>query len=95
MTAALALPIAAIPARAVAAEANEIGFTVLGYKEKGLMKVTEPVLWGRGTFHEVWEVEASAAVDIISGASPQLVTNVSGRPVNSSVARRAVRAAPA
>jgi len=83
MTAALALPIAAIPARAVAAEANEIGFTVLGYKEKGLMKVTEPVLWGRGTFHEVWEVEASAAVDIISGASPQLVTNVSGRPVNS------------
>ncbi|HST00624.1 MAG TPA: hypothetical protein VLJ84_03095, partial [Usitatibacter sp.] len=45
MTAALALPIAAIPARAVAAEANEIGFTVLGYKEKGLMKVTEPVLW--------------------------------------------------
>ncbi|HEX4332503.1 MAG TPA: porin [Usitatibacter sp.] len=82
MTAALALPIAAIPARAVAAEANEMGFTVLGYKEQGLMKVTEPVLWARGTIHEVWEVEASAALDIISGASPQLVTNVSGRPVN-------------
>jgi len=83
MTAALALPIAAIPARAVAAEANEMGFTVLGYKEKGLMKVTEPIVWARGTIREVWEVEASAAIDIISGASPQLVTNVSGRPVNS------------
>jgi hypothetical protein len=46
------------------------------------MKVTEPVLWARATIHEVWEVEASAAVDIITGASPQLVTNVSGRPVN-------------
>jgi len=83
MTAALALPIAAIPARAVAAEANEMGFTVLGYKEKGLMKITEPVIWAHGTIQDVWEVEASAAVDIISGASPQLVTNVSGRPVNS------------
>jgi len=82
MTAALALPIVAVPARAVAAEANEIGFTVLGYKERGLMKVTEPVLWARATIHEVWEVEASAAVDIITGASPQLVTNVSGKPVN-------------
>jgi hypothetical protein len=82
MTAALALPIAAIPARAAAADPDEIGFTVLGYKEKGLMKVTEPVLWARATIHEVWEVEASAAIDIISGASPQLVTNVTGKPVN-------------
>ena len=83
MTAALALPIAAVPARALAAEPNEIGLTVLGYKEKGLMKVTEPVLWARATLQEVWEVEASAALDIISGASPQLVTNVTGKPVNS------------
>ncbi len=82
MTAALALPIAAIPARAAAADPNEIGFTVLGYKEKGLMKVTEPVLWAHATIEEVWEVEGSAAIDIISGASPQLVTNVTGKPVN-------------
>ncbi|HEX4780270.1 MAG TPA: porin [Usitatibacter sp.] len=82
MTAALALPIVAMPARAVAAEANEVGFTVLGYKERGLMKVTEPVIWARATIREVWEVEASAAVDIITGASPQLVTNVSGKPMN-------------
>jgi hypothetical protein len=45
------------------------------------MKITEPILWGRATLAEVWEVQASAAVDIITGASPQLVSNASGRPV--------------
>ncbi len=81
MRAALALPIAAIPVKADAAEVGEIGFTVLSYKERGLMKITEPVLWGRAQFLETWEVQASAAIDIISGASPQLVSNASGRPV--------------
>jgi hypothetical protein len=64
-----------------AAEVGEIGFTLLGYKERGLMKITEPVLWGRAQFLESWEVQASAAIDIISGASPRLVTNASGKPV--------------
>ncbi|MFZ3321642.1 MAG: DUF3570 domain-containing protein [Usitatibacter sp.] len=80
MTAALALPILVAPTR-VAAEGNEIGFSVLGYKERGLMKVTEPVLWGRGTIAEVWDVEASAAVDIVTGASPRFVSNANGAPV--------------
>jgi Protein of unknown function (DUF3570) len=80
MKAALALPILVAPGRA-AAEGNEIGFDVLGYKERGLMKVTEPVLWARGTINEVWDVEASAAVDIITGASPRLVSNANGAPV--------------
>ena len=80
MTAALALPILVAPTRA-AAEGNEIGFSVLGYKERGLMKVTEPVLWARGTIAEVWDVEASAAVDIVTGASPRFVSNASGKPV--------------
>ena len=79
--AALALPILALPVRAGAAEVGEVGFTLLGYKEKGLMTIIEPVLWGRAQFAETWEVQASAAVDIISGASPQLVSNVSGKPV--------------
>jgi hypothetical protein len=83
MQAALALPILVVPAKAGAADVGEIGITVLGYKERGLMKVTEPVLWGRAQFLDVWEVQASAAIDIISGASPQLVTNLSGKPVNS------------
>jgi hypothetical protein len=81
MQAALVLPIAIIPAKAGAAEVGEVGFTLLSYKERGLMTITEPVLWTRAQFAEVWEVQASAAVDIISGASPQLVTNASGRPV--------------
>jgi hypothetical protein len=83
MSAALALPIAAIPMKAGAAEVGEVGITLLHYKERGLMQVTEPVLWGRMQFAEVWELQASGAIDIISGASPQLVTNVSGKPVQS------------
>lgn len=79
--AALALPIAVIPARAGAAEVGEVGVTLLGYKERGLMKITEPILWGQATFAEKWEVSGSAAVDIITGASPQLVSNASGKPV--------------
>jgi hypothetical protein len=79
--AALALPILALPVKAGAAEVGEIGFSLLGYKERGLMRITEPVLWGRAQFLESWEVQASAAVDIISGASPRLVTNQGGKPV--------------
>src|SRR5438093_3797690 len=81
MRAALALPILVVPAKAAAAEVGEVGVTLLGYKERGLMKITEPVLWGRALIAEVWEVQASAAVDIVTGASPQLVSNASGRPV--------------
>jgi len=81
MHAALALPILVIPAKAAAAEVGEVGITVLSYKERGLIQVTEPVFWGRARFMEVWEVQASAAVDIVTGASPQLVSNASGRPV--------------
>jgi hypothetical protein len=83
MQAALALPILAVAAKAGAAEVGEIGITTLGYKERGLMKVTEPVLWGRVELAEVWEIEASGAIDIVTGASPELVTNVSGKPVQS------------
>jgi hypothetical protein len=83
MTAALALPILVVPAKAGAADVGEVGITLLGYKERGLMKVTEPVLWGEAQFLDVWEVKASAAMDVITGASPRLVTNVSGKPVQS------------
>ena len=81
MSAALALPILTLPARAGAVETGEVGVSVLRYQERGLMRVTEPVVWGSVRFAEVWEVHASAAVDVVSGASPQLVSNVSGKPV--------------
>jgi hypothetical protein len=83
LQAALALPILAVCAKAGAAEVGEIGIATLGYKERGLMRVIEPVLWGRAQIADVWEVQGSAAVDIITGASPELVTNASGRPVQS------------
>ncbi|MGZ5033529.1 MAG: DUF3570 domain-containing protein [Usitatibacter sp.] len=81
MQAALALPILVVPARAGAAEVGEVGVTVLGYKERGLMKITEPIVWGHARIGESWEIQASGAVDIITGASPQVVSNLSGKPV--------------
>jgi hypothetical protein len=79
--AALALPILAIPAKVGAAEIGEMGFTILGYKERGLMKVVEPVLWGKARIGETWEVQGNVALDIVSGASPESVSNISGTPV--------------
>ena len=79
--AALALPILMLPARAGAAEVGEIGFAYFLYKERGLMGVKEPIVWGKARLAEVWEIQASAAVDIVSGASPQLVSNRTGEPV--------------
>ncbi|HSN22534.1 MAG TPA: DUF3570 domain-containing protein [Usitatibacter sp.] len=81
--AALALPIVLASARAGAAQVGEVGFAALGYKERGLIKVTEPVLWGRLQVDDVWEFEASGALDIVTGASPELVTNLPGTPVQS------------
>ena len=77
----MALPILAVPARSGAAEVGEIGLTVLGYRERGLIKVVEPVLWGNARLAEVWEVQGSLALDSVSGASPETVTNISGTPV--------------
>ena len=81
MQAAVALPILVLPVEAGAAEGGEVGFTLLGYKERGLMKITEPILWGRAQLGESWEIRASGAVDIITGASPQLVSNRTGTTV--------------
>lgn len=81
MGAALALPILVVPARADAAEVGEMGLTVLHYREKGLITVTEPVLWGRARIGEAWEVQGSLALDLVSGASYEGISNVSGRPV--------------
>jgi len=81
MHAALALPVLAIPVRAGAADVGEVGFAMLGYKEKNLIKVSEPVAWLRVPLGDNWVVSASALVDIITGASPELVSNASGEPV--------------
>lgn len=81
MGAALALPILAIPARAGAAEVGEVGITTLYYRERGLIKVVEPIAWLRLPFAETWELRATALVDIVTGASPEGISNLSGRPL--------------
>jgi len=58
--AALALPILALPVKAGAAEVGEVGFNVLSYKERGLMKITEPIVWARGRFGDGWESRMSS-----------------------------------
>jgi hypothetical protein len=82
MSAALALPIAMIPVRSDAAEVGEVGFSLLAYQERGpRMKITEPVLWALVPFAGTWELRMSALVDIVTGASPGIVTNAGGAPV--------------
>ena len=82
MRAALALPIVAVPAKAGAAEVGEIGFSVLGYREAHhLIKITEPIVWATVPFADTWEIRASAAIDIVTGASPSIVTNAGGATV--------------
>jgi hypothetical protein len=83
MSAALALPIATVPLRSGAAEVGEVGFSLLAYKERERMKITEPVLWATVPFAQTWELRASALVDIVTGASPGLVSNAGGTPVQS------------
>ena len=82
MSAALALPIAITPLRSGAAETGELGISLLAYRERGpRMKITEPVLWASVPFAGTWELSASALVDIVTGASPGIVTNAGGSPV--------------
>ncbi|MEP7154393.1 MAG: DUF3570 domain-containing protein [Betaproteobacteria bacterium] len=59
-----------------------MGLRVLSYRESGdRMKVTEPVLWLKTPVFDNWEVAASGTIDIVSGASPEIVSNRSGKPV--------------
>jgi Protein of unknown function (DUF3570) len=93
MSAALALPIVAIPVSVMAQESPTttastlppgavIGIRSLWYREDGnRMKITEPVLWIKSPIGESWEIAASATVDMVSGASPIIVSNATGKPV--------------
>jgi hypothetical protein len=89
MAAALALPIVAIPV-VVHAQATEnkdpaagvlppgavVGLRSLWYREDGnRMKVTEPVAWVKSPIGDKWEVAGSVTVDMVSGASPIIVSN--------------------
>ncbi len=82
MHAALALPVLTLPVRAGAVDlGGEVGLAYLYYRERDLIRVKEPVAWGRVQIGENWTVSASALVDLVTGASPELVTNATGEPV--------------
>lgn len=94
MAATIALPIAAIPvevfAQTTESSAASMAFMPIGsvagirslwYREDmGRMRVTEPVAWFKLPVGDRWEWAASATVDMVSGASPQIVSNLAGKP---------------
>lgn len=80
--AALALPIVPLAARAGALEGAAAGVRWQDYREDGgRMHISEPLLWLNAPLGDDYEIFASRVIDSISGASPRLVTNQSGVPV--------------
>jgi hypothetical protein len=80
--AALALPIVPLAARAGTLEGASAGVRWQDYREDGgRMHISEPLLWIKAPLGDDYEVFASRVIDSISGASPRLVTNQSGVPV--------------
>ena len=80
--AALALPIVPIAARAGVLEGASAGMRWQDYREDGgRMSISEPLLWIKAPLGDDYEIFASRVIDSISGASPRLVTNQSGVPV--------------
>ncbi|MBL8511845.1 MAG: DUF3570 domain-containing protein, partial [Betaproteobacteria bacterium] len=88
MSAAMALPIVSISVQAeelippVLPVGAAMGIRHLTYREAhDRMKVNESVVWLKSPIGENWEVSASGSIDIVSGASPIIVSNQSGRPM--------------
>ena len=94
MAAAAALPIVMLPVTSHAQVEEKgtsfsllpvgatMGMRVLSYRESGeRMKVSESVLWLKTPVATDWEVSLSGTLDIVSGASPEIVSNQSGKPV--------------
>jgi hypothetical protein len=92
--AAMALPIVAIPVVVNAQASGQapssssllpagaaVGVRSLWYREDGnRMKVTEPVVWMKTPIGDQWEIGGSATVDMVSGASPIITSNATGKP---------------
>jgi hypothetical protein len=82
LRAALALPIVPMAAKAGMLEGASAGMRWQDYREDGgRMHISEPLLWIKSPLGDDYEIFASGVVDSISGASPRLVSNQSGVPV--------------
>jgi hypothetical protein len=93
MSVAMALPIVAIAPQCNAQALQEeiippmlpvgavMGIRTLYYREaQRRITVNEPVVWVKSPIGESWEVSASATLDLVSGASPIIVSNQTGKP---------------
>ena len=80
--AALALPVLVLPVHAGQLEAARGGIKFMSYSEKTRMEANSPQLWAEAPLGENFDLSASVTLDSVSGASPQYVTNISGRPVH-------------
>jgi hypothetical protein len=87
MGAAMALPIVGLSPSTQAEEivppvlpvGASMGMRVLYYREAHQrMTVKEPVIWLKSPVGEDWELSLSGTVDIVSGASPIIVSNLTG-----------------
>ena len=83
MAATGALPVLPIPVRAGQIEETKTGITTYSYHEKGgRIGVLAPTVWVQAPVVRDIDLEAYVTIDSISGASPQYVSNQSGRPVH-------------
>ena len=80
--AALALPVLVLPVHAGQLEVARGGVKFMSYVEKNRIEANSPMLWAEAPFGENFDVAAAITLDSVSGASPQYVTNRSGRPVH-------------
>ncbi|MBZ0093114.1 MAG: DUF3570 domain-containing protein [Sulfuricellaceae bacterium] len=83
LKAAIALPICTLPAKAGQLETANGGIKYLNYAEgDGRIDVNSPLLWFQGPLAQNYDIALSATLDSVSGASPQYVSNQSGKPVH-------------
>lgn len=83
LAASAALPLLATPVHAGQIEEAKVGVTYFSYQEKdNRMTVRAPVAWIQAPLARDIDIEARATFDGVSGASPQYVTNQSGKPVH-------------
>lgn len=81
--AAAALPLGAAPARAGQLDEGKFGVNYFSYQEKDRrIGVVAPQAWVQAPIARDVDLEARATLDTVTGASPQYVSNQSGKPVH-------------
>lgn len=83
LAASAALPLLTSPVRAGQVEEAKMGVNYFSYQEKdNRIGVVAPVAWVQAPLARDLDLEAHVTLDTVSGASPQYVSNQSGKPVH-------------